>query len=206
MDSIRWAELQGTIRRAEEALEKGRLPAAAETGTILDRRARLLAEEAEGSGETERGERLDLVLFRLAGEHYAVECRHVMEVAPLKALAPIPGTPPFIAGVTNIRGRILDVVDLKAFFELPPQGLSDLTRVIVLQGKDTEFGLLAEAVSGTLTVRSGDLQGPLPTMTGIRSEFLRGVAPGGEIVLDGLRLLTDPRLVVNEDRQGESAC
>ncbi len=204
-DSLR-EKLRQLVRRAGEAMEKEPGPSGEEAGRILDQRARQLAGEAGATAAPPPGGTIDLVLFRLAGEVYAVESRHVLEVAPLKALTPIPGAPAFIAGVTNLRGRILDVVDLRTFFELPARGLTDLTRVVVLQGGGMEFGLLAETVSGALAFRADGLQGPLPTMSGPRAEFLRGIAPGGEIVLDAERLLADPRLVVNEDRQGESAC
>ncbi|HLA72521.1 MAG TPA: chemotaxis protein CheW, partial [Steroidobacteraceae bacterium] len=90
---------------------------------------------------------LELLEFRLASERYAVETRHVVEVHPLRDLTPLPGTPPFIRGIVNLRGRILPVLDLKKFFDLPEQGVTDLHRIIVVRGIDLEFGLLADVVA-----------------------------------------------------------
>src|SRR5882757_6299566 len=90
---------------------------------ILRARARVLARPPERQAEA--GAMLDLLEFRLAQECYAVENRYVQEVCPLKELTPLPCTPPFLLGIVNVRGRILPVLDLKKFFDLPEKGLTD---------------------------------------------------------------------------------
>lgn len=99
---------------------------------ILRARAKALAQPPKD--EPEADTLLDVLEFRLAEERYAVEIRHVSEVHPLKELTPLPGTPAFVLGVVNVRGRILPVVDLKKFFELPDEGLTDLHRIILVEG------------------------------------------------------------------------
>src|SRR5579862_5079064 len=106
---------------------------------------------------------LELLEFRLASERYAVETRHVQEVHPLRDLTPLPGTPPFVLGIVNVRGRILPVLDLKKFFELPEQGLTDLHRIIRVRGNDLELGLLADVIVGVRSVTVDSLQPSLPT-------------------------------------------
>jgi len=144
-------------------------------------------------------ERMELLIFLLAGETYGVETCHVREVCHLKDLTAIPCTPPFVAGVMNLRGRILAVVDLSKLFELPARGLTELNRVIVLGADDDdELGLLADSIEGVRSVAVSELQEFLPTLTGIRGRFLKGVAGQGLAVLDGGRLLADDALKVNE--------
>ena len=144
-------------------------------------------------------ERMELLIFLLAGETYGVETCHVSEVCHLKDLTAIPCTPPFVAGVMNLRGRILAVVDLSKLFELPARGLTELNRVIVLGADDDdELGLLADSIEGVRSVAVSELQEFLPTLTGIRGRFLKGVAGQGLAVLDGGRLLADDALKVNE--------
>jgi purine-binding chemotaxis protein CheW len=164
---------------------------------ILRARAQALArphEDAAGAATL-----LEVLEFRLAGERYAVETRHVLEVYPLKELTPLPGTPAFILGVVNVRGRILPVVDLKRFFDLPAQGLTDLHRVILVEGNDLELGLLADAIVGVRSIPAETLQSSLPTLTGIRSEYLTGVTAEGLVVLDVAGILVDPKIIVNEE-------
>src|SRR5882724_8355786 len=80
------------------------------------------------------GTMLELLEFRLATERYALETRHVQGVHPLRELTPLPCTPPFLLGIVNVRGRILPVLDLKKFFDLPEKGLTDLHRIILIRG------------------------------------------------------------------------
>ncbi len=142
---------------------------------------------------------LDVLEFRLAQERYAVETRFVREVYPLKDLTPLPGTPPFVAGIVNVRGRILPVVDLKKFFDLPENGLTDLHCLIQVREDDLELGLLADVVVGVRAIPTGTLQASLPTLTGIRGDFLKGVTDECLVVLDLARLLADPAIMVHEE-------
>ena len=95
-----------------------------------------------------------------------------------KELTPLPCCPPFVLGIVNVRGRILPVLDIKKFFGLPEKGLTDLHRIILVGGNDLELGLLADTIVGVRAVAVGDLQPALPTLTGIRGDYLKGVTPG----------------------------
>ena len=164
---------------------------------ILRARAHALARRPEEAPDA--ATLLEVLEFRLADERYAVESRHVREVYPLKELTPLPGTPPFILGIVNVRGRILPVVDLKKFFDLPEQGLTDLHRIILVEGNGLELGLLADATVSVRSIRADSLQPSLPTLTGIRSDYLQGVTAERLIVLDVARILSDPKIIVHEE-------
>jgi purine-binding chemotaxis protein CheW len=164
---------------------------------ILRARAKALARRPDDTPEA--ATLLDVLEFRLAEERYAVESRHVREVYPLKDLTPLPCTPPFILGIVNVRGRILPVVDLKKFFDLPEQGLTDLHRIILVEGNGLELGLLADATVGVRAIPADGLQPSLPTLTGIRSEYLKGVTAERLVVLDVARILADPKIIVHEE-------
>jgi purine-binding chemotaxis protein CheW len=168
-----------------------------EVGQILRARARALARTPRSTPAD--GTVLELLEFRLASERYAVESRHVQEVHPLRDLTPLPCTPPFVLGIVNVRGRILPVLDLKKFFELPERGLSDLHRIILVRGNDLELGLLADVIVGVRGVPADSLQPALPTLTGIRADFLKGIGEGSLVVLDLDRVLLDPKIIVHEE-------
>lgn len=164
---------------------------------ILRARAAVLAREPESPKTA--AEQLEVVEFLLSLERYAIESTYIGEVYPLKDLTPLPCTPPFVLGIINLRGRILPVLDIREFFDLPKKGLSDLNKVIILQGSAMEFGILADAISGTRTVPIAALQQSLPTLTDIRAEYLRGVTEDRLVVLDGEKLLSDRKIIVHED-------
>lgn len=164
---------------------------------LLHERAVALAREPVQEQADE--ETLELVEFQLAAERYGIESVFVREVYPLKQLTPVPCTPPFVRGIINVRGQIVTVVDLKRFFDLPQQGLSDLNRVLILHAPGMALGLLADAIIGVRQVAAAGLQPTLSTLTDARASYLRGITADRLVVLDAARLLGDPKIVVQEE-------
>lgn len=136
----------------------------------------------------------------MAHENYAVESGYVQEVCPLKEFTPLPGTPQFILGLINFRGLILTVIDLKVFFNLS-QGrtVTNLNKVIIVQTSNLRVGILTDAIQGIRDVDYDELQPPLPSMTGFRREYIKGVTGDRLIVLDIEKLLSDQRIIINEE-------
>ena len=117
----------------------------------------------------------------------------------MEELTPVPCTPAFIRGLVNVRGRIFPVIDLKKFFDLPEQGITDLHRILLVQTADMEFGLLADTIAGVRKIPLAAIQPSLPTLTGIRAEYLRGVTADRLVILDAAALLGDRRIIVHEE-------
>ncbi len=161
---------------------------------VLQKRAKELSRLHQEECDDEY---IELVEFTLGAEHYGLELVHVREVYPLHVLTFLPGVPKFVKGITNFRGQIISILDLKVFFELEDLNLSDQTRLIILKSKDMEFAVIADTVIGVCRVPSTQISAGLPALSGKRAEYLKGVGPEGVIVLDALRLLEDPTLVVD---------
>ncbi len=167
---------------------------------VLAERARLLArvpDEAPRAGEV-----LELVGFVLAGQRYGIESRFVREVARLVCFTPVPGTPPFVLGVTNLRGEILALFDLRQLLGVVAQGVTDLGRIVVLGEHRREFGLLADAASEILYVPSTSLA---QTATAWGRAYVQGVSPDGVVVLSGEALLRDPTLTIDPGKDPRQA-
>ena len=178
-----------------------RLPDDSQRRSILRERARRLAVPAAAS-EGPSAAILELLRFRLGDEEYAFETRHVVAVHALSQLSVMPCTPDHIAGIMNARGRVLPVMHLGRFFELPQRGLGDHHRVIHLRAGEIQAGVLADLGVEVVSRPASQLQRSLPTLTGRRADYLLGVASDGLIVLDAERILQDPRIVVNEEVAG----
>lgn len=194
--SVDWREVARRLEAARAAIERVWAPSPEETQRILKARAQALAREPEPAEAA--GEHIEVVEFLLAHERYALESQYVREVYPLENLTPLPCTPTFVLGVVNLRGEILSVIDLKKFFELPEKGLTDLNKVIVLQSGNMLFGILADVIAGVRRIPVTDIQPSLPTLTGVREEYLKGVTAGRTVILDASRLLTDESIIVQE--------
>jgi len=195
--SIDWDQIKRQLAAAEEALASGYAASAAQRREILRERARVLAQEPAPVASAGPG--VEVVEFMLGNERYAIEAAFVGEVLPLKDLTGVPCTPAFVSGIINVHGRILSVIDLKRFFELPEGGLTDLNKVIILQHGDVEFGIVADRIVGASWLSLAELQADFPTVTGARAACLRGVTPQRVVVLDAKRLLTDATMVVDEE-------
>jgi purine-binding chemotaxis protein CheW len=195
-DAAGWADLHRRLETAQSAIRQGLNPTLEQKRTILRARAQLLAQKSTGQ---ERGPEafVEVVEFLLASEHYGIELTYIREIHVLSEFTPLPGTPAFVLGLTNVRGQILSVIDIKKLFDLPEKGLTDLNKVIVVRTRRMELGILADAVIGVRSVALHELQASLPTLTGIRAEYLRGLTKDPLMILDIDRILSDENIVVD---------
>lgn len=193
---IDWSAIHLRVERAREALTQGAAPSAQDSRAILRSRARALARENRQSQS--EAAMLEVVEFNLASETYGFESSFVREVYPLNAYTPLPGVPPFVLGIVNVRGQILSVIDLKRFFDLPAKGLGQLNKLIILRNAQMEFGILADDILGARSIELAALQAAPSTISGIGAQYLRGVTADRVIVLDAEKLLNDDQIKVHQ--------
>jgi len=160
---------------------------------ILSQRAMALAQPPEKIA-TEKT--IQVVEFLLASEIYAFELKHVKKVLPLNEAVVLPGTPAFVYGITNYMGQIVSVLDLRKFFDLPIRGDDPQYKILILQVNRIQVAVIAEEIIGVKDCDVAKLQTELPTLTGVRSRYLKGVSPQQTIVLDVVSLLDDESLIV----------
>ena len=194
--SIDWKAVHERLANNRAIIERELQYTPDEIKRILIARAKTLAQHSAVSHAA--GETLDVLEFKLAYENYGIELPFIQEVLPLKSLTPIPGTPPFVVGIINVRGQVFSVLDLKKIFELPEKGLSDSNKVIIIRYNGAEFGILTDTVVGIRTIQNVEIQTSLPTLTGVRQEYLKGITREQLILLDASKLLTDKTLTVNQ--------
>lgn len=171
--------------REDAAREHGR--------ALMQSRALRLARVPAAAGAD--GDTLELVTFALGRERYAIESSQVRAILRAVSVTPVPGMPEHVAGVTNLRGEILLVVDLRHLFGIFDGALSDLTRLVVLGADAPEVGVLAESVQEVARVRIDRIQPPPPSAQA--REHVRGVTDDAVIVLDAAVLLSDERLTID---------
>lgn len=194
---VEWVEVHRRLEAAATTLERVINPSIEDKKRLLKARAKTLSQEA-GQIDVEQ-QYLEVVEFLLAGEGYGIEASYVREVYPLKELVPVPGTPPFFLGITSVRGQILSVIDIKRFFDLPDKGLTELDKVVIVRSGEVELGIRADIALGIRKIPLEDIQPSLPTLTGIREKYLRGVTKEAVIILDIQKLLADESFVVQAE-------
>jgi purine-binding chemotaxis protein CheW len=163
---------------------------------VLEERARALATALV---DDERVDTVELVVLTVGSERYGVDADRVGEVRPLTELTPVPGAPPFWAGIVNVRGTLYPVLDLHRYFDLPRPGGGDRARTVVLvSGAGLTVGLMVEDAAGVRPVPAGAVGPPLGAASETVNATVRGVTEDLLAILDIEALLADPRLVVRE--------
>jgi purine-binding chemotaxis protein CheW len=197
-----WDRVRAALVRAAEAIDTAHTPSGEAAARILATRARRLAQPVAA---TEARGQLAMARFQLGAEHYALELPYLREVAQLTSITPVPGAPDFVMGVTNLRGEILSVFDLRKLLGVKPTGLSDMARLLVLGRERAELGILADAVSEVALLDPGALAPPPETVSARGRRYLRGVTRDALIALDGAALLDDEELVLQAAEDSEVA-
>jgi len=104
------------------------------------------------------------VLLRFGASRYAVDMAEVAEVAPVPPVTRIPGSPPWLRGVANWRGRMLPVLDLRPLLGAGVVPLPGSARLVVVGRDEVVVGLLAEAVPGVHDAVLADAAPPPQTL------------------------------------------
>jgi purine-binding chemotaxis protein CheW len=195
-DDARWAHLRERLAEFERRLLEGFAMAPEQWVVRLRERTRqwACAEQAEAQQD-----QLEVLTFSLGNERYAIGSEHVTQVLPLNQYTPLPGTPAYVLGIVNVRGRIVSVLDLRVLFELPIGGLAERSFLLILHSAEMEFGLLIDRILGIGKIQREALQKDVANLSGVRANYLLGVTCEQCTVLDGARLLGDPNLRVLAD-------
>lgn len=147
---------------------------------------------------------VQLIVFRLGDEDYGIRIEQVKEVTITPEVVRMPKTPPFIKGITNLRGDIIAVVDLEERFQLRPAGrpVPEFSYTLAVEAPDYTLGLIVREVPRPVTVPVSAIE-PAPEFvqdSGQREKYLEGIAklPGEQgviIVLDMPKLLSHSEIM-----------
>jgi purine-binding chemotaxis protein CheW len=147
---------------------------------------------------------VQLIVFRLGDEDYGIRIEQVKEVTITPEVVKMPKTPPFIKGITNLRGDIIAVVDLEERFQLRPVGrpVPEFSYTLAVEAPDYTLGLIVREVPRPITIPVSAIE-PAPEFvqdSGQREKYLEGIAklPNGQgviIVLDMPKLLTPSEIM-----------
>ncbi|HYM38023.1 MAG TPA: chemotaxis protein CheW [Nitrospiraceae bacterium] len=101
-------------------------------------------------------------LLTIGGDVYAVDLRNVREAFEVDVITPVPGMPSALVGVTNVRGAVVAVMDLRRMLGVPVTGPTPPYAVIIKHGNH-QVGVLVERVPEIRTVQTEQF---LPTPSG----------------------------------------
>ncbi len=117
-----------------------------------------------------------LVVFELANEQYGVDIAMVEGIIKMQPITVVPQAPSFVEGVTNLRGSVLPVIDLRKRFNLPQEEATKNSRIIHIAIDNVKVGMIVDAVSEVLLVSEEAIEPTPPIVTTVDSAFITGIA------------------------------
>ncbi len=149
-----------------------------------------------------------LVALQLAGETYGVDISLIHGIIRLQEITRVPHAPDFVEGVTNLRGKVIPVIDLRKRLGLAVSEPTRSTRIVVVEIDSKAVGMVVDGVSEVLRISRGVIEPPSPIVADITAEYLRGVGKVNDrlvILLDLAALLSSAEKVEMETASQQMA-
>lgn len=145
------------------------------------------------------------VIFKVGDGEYALPADVVLHMESFRGATPVPGAPPHVLGIVQIRGRVIPVVDLRRRFGLGERERELSDRVLVVQHDAREVGLLADSAREVMRVEPDAFVPPPEVATDGARALISGVAQVGDRFLLRLALarLLGPGEISIEEHHGE---
>ncbi|RKZ27414.1 chemotaxis protein CheW [bacterium] len=136
------------------------------------------------------GEMSELIVFTLKGEKFGIEIEKVREISEMVDVTRVPLAPPYVEGITNLRGEIVPIISLRKRFEL---GEVEGGEVILIEEKGKPVGFVVDKILGIVKVPKEKIK-KVPRMmeSVIETKYLKGVAQADKekyIILDTEKIL-----------------
>ncbi len=162
--------------------------------------------------EEQRGGTERFLTLNLDKEHFALDIYSVREILDMTDITRIPQTPEYMRGVVNVRGSAVPVVDLRLKFGMPAAERTLNTRLVILEiargdGRAV-IGAIADAVKEVLEIETDKIDPPPHMGTGIKVDFIRGIARHGErflLILDAEKVFTTEEILTLDGLGTQSA-
>lgn len=117
-----------------------------------------------------------LVVFELENEKYGVDIASVEGIIKMQEITRLPHAPEFIEGITNLRGTIVPVVDLRTRFGLPRKEPTRDTRIVIANMDSSKVGIIVDAVTQVIRVPDDKIEPPPQMSVTINSAFIKNIA------------------------------
>jgi len=118
--------------------------------------------------------------FSLANEEYGIGILKIKEIIGMMPITTVPQTPEFIKGVTNLRGKVIPVIDLRLRFGMGTLDYSERTCIIVVEItghlETILIGIVVDSVSEVLNIREEDIVDTPTFGSNLNTDFILGMA------------------------------
>ncbi|UZJ45251.1 chemotaxis protein CheW [Marinimicrobium sp. C6131] len=137
---------------------------------------------------------LQWVTFRLDGETYGINVMQVQEVLRYSEIAPVPGAPPYVLGIINLRGNVVTVIDTRHRFGLAEGEVTDNTRIVIIETDNHVIGIMVDSVAEVVYLNQSEIETAPNVGNEESAKFIQGVCHKNDellILIDLNKLLTN---------------
>lgn len=138
------------------------------------------------------------VVFKLEDEFYGVNIATVESIIKVQDITKMPHMPDFVEGITNLRGKVIPVIDLRKRFKLHSAAENDDTRIVVVEIDGIMAGMVVDMVTEVLRVSDDNIEPPSPMVSTVNTAFITSIAK----VEDRLIILLDLGEILTIEEQG----
>ncbi len=126
--------------------------------------------------QTDTATEMQLVVFDLASEFYGVDIGDVREIIRMQTVTRVPGAPPYVEGIINLRGQVIPVVDLRKRLDLVVSEQTNESRIVWVTIHGQDVGVIVDAVTEVLRIPLSSIEPPSSMVSSVDSDYLRGIA------------------------------
>lgn len=101
---------------------------------------------------------LTIIIFQLRNQSFGIPISDVKEVIQMVMVTPLPNSPPSIAGLINLRGKVIPVINIDKIFGLKETTFSPEMAIIVIEKDDAIAGVIVDSVQGVQTFQRNDIE------------------------------------------------
>jgi purine-binding chemotaxis protein CheW len=146
------------------------------------------------------GKAAHLVIFKSGIGYFGIDIKIVQEIILMQEITPIPASAPYIAGMTDLRGRVIPVAAFTALLGIEPTAVTDRTRILVVENAAGYLGFVVDAVTEVMMVDGARIEDA--SACGAREHgFIVAIAKLEEYLVS---LVDVPRLLALADREHEA--
>jgi len=200
-DSIR--DFMQTLSGSHQDAQLENAPNLVRGMTLLEQT--LLRERTTNLMESEQedlSEYTQFVVIRINQEYFGIDLELIRECAEFRQITSIPGCPDFVAGVINVRGEVLPIVDMRPTLNVPTDAGENFHKAVVVQFENIFVGIVAEEIIESVFLQASDMVSGSLTESGKDDGYIRGIAQFHDQkflkILDLQKLLMNGELTVDQ--------
>jgi purine-binding chemotaxis protein CheW len=150
-------------------------------------------------------EEMQMLTFSLDSVFYGVNVHQVREVKNFEGVTPVPYAPAYVKGVTNLRGEVIPVIDLRKRFGITEQTVNESTGIMIIVQDKHPIGVMVDSVMEVLTLPKDDIETNPDSLIVDRNEAVLGVAKHDKdliILLDLMKVVSKDTVKCIENTEG----